>query len=47
MNEEQKQIEQKIQELENALKEDLQKEEMERLLEELNQLLEDYLKSKD
>lgn len=44
MNEEQKQIEQKIQELENALKEDLPKEEMEQLLNELNQLLDNYLK---
>ena len=47
MNEEQKQIEEKIQELEGALKEDLPKEELEQLVEELNQLLEDYLESKN
>jgi hypothetical protein len=47
MNEEQKQIEEKIQELEGALKEDLPKEELEQLVEESNQLLEDYLESKN
>ena len=43
MSEKQNKIEEKIQELETALKENLPKEEMEQLLEELHKMLTQYL----